>query len=147
MRWNHQWLPDRSHVTGMLSRAAVQDVKGCLAWLEREEDEFKFRMVVIAAIALVRTVGHVLAKVDVERDVRLKSVVDQRYNTWKQNRRDSRIFWEFIDEERNLILKEYDIRIDFAPMVTTPEADHAWRIGSRFFCPLSEGAYAGRDVR
>lgn len=32
-------------------------------------------------------------------------------------------------------------------MITTREADHAWRVGPNIFCPISDGAFAGTDVR
>jgi len=131
----------------MLCRLVLDDVEQCLQWLEDEPDEFRFRMVLVAAIALVRTVGHVLRNIDSRNDEKLKRVVDDKFEAWRQNREKSKVFWEFINEERNSILKEYEFRFDFAPIVTTAESDHAWRVGSNLYCPVAEGVYAGEDVR
>jgi len=131
----------------MLSIAVLDDLEHCLKWLEDESDEFRFRMVLIASVALVRTVGHVLRNVDGRHDPVLMEMITKRFDEWKRDKAKARIFWEFIDIERNSILKEYDLRFDFSPMVTTAEADHAWRIGSNLYCPVAEGTYAGEDVR
>jgi hypothetical protein len=147
MKSTYQWLPDRFRPEGMMARSVLQDVEQCLEWFDDETDEFRFRMALIAAVALVRTVGHVLKKVDGQQDPALMAIVDQRFSEWKRDRPSAKVFWEFIDAERNSILKEYDLRFDFSPMVTTAEADHAWRLGSNIYCPISEGAYAGEDVR
>ena len=86
-------------------------------------------MALVAAIALVRTVGHVLKNIDSRDDRKLKRVVDNKFETWRQNREKSKVFWYF------------------APIVTTAESEHARRIGSNLYCPVAEGVYAGEDVR
>ncbi len=144
---NYQWLPDRRRSEGTVCKSVLQDVEQCLEWLDEESDEFRFRMVLIAAVALIRTVGHVLQKVDGSRDPILMEIIMRRFRAWKQDRTKAKVFWEFIEAERNSILKEYDLRFDFAPIVTTAEADHAWRIGSNLYCPVAEGSYLGEDVR
>lgn len=147
MRPNYQWLPDCHLSEGMVCKSVLQDVEQCLEWLEEESDEFKFRMGLIAAVALIRSVGHVLQKVDGNRDPILMRIITRRFDDLKNDRANARVFWEFIEAERNLILKEYDLRFDFAPIVTTADADHAWRIGSNIYCPMADGVYAGEDVR
>jgi hypothetical protein len=147
MKSNYQWLPDRHQPTGMVCRSVLRDVEQCLEWLEEESDEFRFRMALIASVALIRTVGHVLRNVDGKQHPALMEIITRRFDQWKLDRAKARVFWEFIETERNSILKEYDLRFDFAPMVTTADADHAWRIGSNLYCPVAEGAYAGEDVR
>jgi hypothetical protein len=92
-------------------------------------------------------VGHALRKVDAARNPELKPIVEQRYTAWKADPERARIFFEFIEQERNLILKEYEVRIEFSPMITTSEATHAWRVGSNIFCPVASGYYAAQDVR
>jgi len=124
----------------------LEDVEQCIAWLDSEDDEFRFRMGLIAAVALVRAVGHVLKKVDGARDSTLTEVIDARFAAWKADRVYARIFWDFIESERNYVLKQYELRFQFSPMVTTPEADHAWRLGSAIYCPLTEGAYCGEHA-
>ena len=130
-----------------MCKSALQDVELCLEWLDEESDEFRFRMALIAAVTLIRAVGHVLSKVDGSQHPELGEIITRRFHEWKRDRIRARVFWEFIEAERNSILKEYNLRFDFAPIVTTAEADHAWRIGSNLYCPVAEGAYAGEDVR
>jgi uncharacterized phage-associated protein len=142
------WVPDGSYDDGApVSRKVLRDVQHIIEWLENEEDEFRFRTAVIAAITLLRTVGHALRKVDAARNPELKPIVEQRYAAWKADPDRARIFFEFIEQERNLILKEYEVRIEFSPMITTSEATHAWRVGSNIFCPVASGHYAAQDVR
>lgn len=88
-----------------------------------------------------------LKKVDATQNPAMMETVSRRFEEWKCDREKARVFWEFIDAERNSILKEYDFRFNFAPIVTTAQSDHAWRIGSNLYCPVAEGAYAGEDVR
>ena len=80
MRPNYQWLPDRHRLEGMASRSVLQDVEKCLEWLEDESDEFRFRMALIAAVALIRTVGHVLRKVDGSRRPALMEIISRRFD-------------------------------------------------------------------
>ena len=60
----------------------------------------------MAALALVRAVGHVLDKMDANENGP-RPGLEVAYAKWKANRDEHRIFWEFIEEERNNILKEY----------------------------------------
>ncbi|HXF26731.1 MAG TPA: hypothetical protein VN610_05630, partial [Bryobacteraceae bacterium] len=58
--------------------------------------------------ALMRAVGHVLDRMDANENGPCPGLsVDVAYAKWKANRDEHRIFWEFIEEERNNILKKY----------------------------------------
>lgn len=59
-------------------------------------------------IALLRAVGHVLAKVDSKASIEAKSAIDEAWNRLNDAKPQPKIFWEFIDAERNNILKAYD---------------------------------------
>lgn len=65
----------------------------------------------IAAITLLRTVGHVLNKVDETRSRWLKEIGKREFARIKNDRFGNLIYWEFIDAERNLVLKEYQASI------------------------------------
>ncbi len=130
-----------------MARSVLQDVSSCISWLHEETDPFRFRMAVVASIALVRAVGHVLRKVDSSNCPVFAEVVKERFESWKRDRESARIFWEFIESERNNILKEYEFRFDFSPVITTGEATHAWRVGADLYCPVVDGVYVGQDVR
>lgn len=73
--------------------------------LEDETELRRWRVLWVSAAALIRAVGHVLAKVD-GRDPVLKRVGDRFFESWKQSA-DHQIFRDFIEQERNSILKEY----------------------------------------
>ena len=63
-----------------------------------------------AVVALLRAVGHVLHKVDKPAgNVQIQQVIDAAWQTLKKLKRDSHpsIFWHFIDDERNNVLKAY----------------------------------------
>ena len=61
----------------------------------------------IGAIALLRAVGHVLNKVDTRNDSLLQTIVDKAWKRLASSKPDPTIFWQFIEKERNSILKEY----------------------------------------
>src|SRR6185312_1454897 len=95
----------------VLIRAAnevLRDREKAVQLLEEIPKPSYFEFNYVAALALVRAVGHVLDKVDAnENGPRPGLSVDVAYAKWKANRDEHRIFWEFIEEERNNILKEY----------------------------------------
>src|SRR5713226_7819790 len=101
MRSNYQWLPDRHRPEGMVCKSVLQDVEQCLEWLEEESDEFRFRMALIVAVTLIRTVGHVLRNVDGSQHPTLMEIITRRFHEWKRDRAKARVFWEFIEAERN----------------------------------------------
>jgi hypothetical protein len=67
------------------------------------------RVAWVAAVTLLRTVGHVLDKVDGARSTFLRAAVDERWVKIRQGGVEHQIFHDFIDRERNSILKEYRI--------------------------------------
>lgn len=71
------------------------------------ENGVESRVVYVASVALLRTVGHVLHKVDCNRHPEIRETVENKYRVWKRGEGKDQIFSEFIEKERNLILKEY----------------------------------------
>ena len=58
-----------------------------------------------AALAMLRAIGHVLDKVDAKaQGANFRNKLDERFRLWKQDP----IFINFIELERNNILKEYE---------------------------------------
>ena len=62
-------------------------------------------------IALLRAVGHALEKEDAESDHRLKNVQDEWWGRLKATKPDPHIFWDFIERDRNLLLKEAELTV------------------------------------
>jgi hypothetical protein len=142
-----KWIRDSLPIDGLVARSILEDADAVIEWIESEVDERRFRVMLVAAIALVRAVGHALRNTDAKNRPELRERIESVFHRWKEDKNSSRIFWEFIVPERNNILKQYEFRLQFEPMVTTAEAEHACRVGSNVFCPIADGPYAGEDVR
>lgn len=72
------------------------------------DDELpEWRLHWVSGLALLRTVGHVLAKVDALASPAHAAAVDGLWAALKADRQSSAIFWSFIEEERNNLLKTY----------------------------------------
>ncbi|WP_171167305.1 hypothetical protein [Ruegeria sp. HKCCA0370] len=65
------------------------------------------RVMYISAVTLLRVFGHVLHKVDCNKFPEIGAEVERRFQRWKKGEGRDLIFAEFIEKERNLILKEY----------------------------------------
>lgn len=66
----------------------------------------------VYGVVTLRAIGHVLDKVDGETSLRHRFTIDTVWAGWKANRRDSWVFWDFIENERNSILKNYEFGVD-----------------------------------
>jgi hypothetical protein len=62
------------------------------------------------ALALLRSVGHVLDKTDSSFSTALKTAISQWWKELKSRKSADAIFWQFVDQDRNLILKESKLR-------------------------------------
>jgi hypothetical protein len=112
-------------------------------------------------VALLRSVGHVMDRVDAVSSEGLTRNATKWWKELNASKPEPRIFWEFIDKERNLILKESEIRAGQSvtgvltgvqaqalvagqkpvpPLVETPpRAEYSYQ--------MNEGYYVGRDPR
>jgi len=61
----------------------------------------------IAGVAMLRAVGHVLQKVDAASSHRHKSLIDSNWRSWNADKDGNWIFFDFIEKERNNILKTF----------------------------------------
>ncbi len=61
----------------------------------------------MATVSLLRAVGHVLNKVDGASCPEMRAAVDEVWSEWKADKTANAIFFDFIEDERNSILKEY----------------------------------------
>lgn len=88
----------------------LEDCRGARSELVDRIQGSAWRRRWIVAVALLRAVGHVLDKVDGSRSASHKRAGVTRW--WKalgSSKPKPEIFWLFIDEERNAIVKEYEI--------------------------------------
>ena len=91
--------------------------------LQKENSYDQFRIIWVAAIAQIRAVGHVLHKVNSERNPKLKGIIEDVFIEWKNNREDNAIFWDFVENERNSVLKQYEFGFLFGPLGVIAPAD------------------------
>lgn len=88
----------------------LEDCRFALQLLEQETDLQRWRITWIAAVALIRAVGHVLHKAD-GRNMEIRVAASNLFTEWKNHREENEIFFEFIEKERNNILKEYEVNV------------------------------------
>lgn len=61
----------------------------------------------VAVLTLLRSVGHVLHYVDGETSVEYRTTIDDWWNSLKKSKPEPPIFWHFIEQARNTVLKQY----------------------------------------
>lgn len=88
------------------ARDVLEDCKVAASELRDGVVGREWRIRWITTVALLRAVGHVLRKVDAPTDTLLKSIVTEEWNRLLATKPEPEIFWLFIEDERNNILKE-----------------------------------------
>jgi len=142
------------------AREVLADCHLALQMLEEEQNPQRWRIHWAAGVALVRAVGHVLNKVD-GQDPIIRETANRRYKFWNGTSPAHRIFREFIERERNNLLKEYQINVHpfdeisvlvqavLRPVaggdpVTTAEV---LNLEDNVYRPLINGPWEGEDAR
>lgn len=77
-----------------------------------DDEHPEWRVQWVFGVAMLRTVGHVLAKVDGAISAKHSNTIKAHWERWKSAKSDNWIFWEFIEEERNNILNTYKFGVD-----------------------------------
>ena len=67
----------------------------------------------IAGVAMLRAIGHVLHKVDTAVSPHHKRVIDAAWRSWNADKDGNWIFFDFIERERNSILKTFSFGAQF----------------------------------
>lgn len=80
--------------------------------LDEADNEEMRRIHWVSSITLLRASMHVLDKVDRKKSAELSDKVREAWVELKASKPQPEIFWGFIEEERNLVLKQYEIRPD-----------------------------------
>ena len=132
------------------ARRVLSDLRVAQELLQTERSSDQFRVLWVASVALCRAVGHALQKVDSASSPQLKSAILATYKSWKSSPDLHPVFFEFNEDERNSVLKEYEfgflsgagvlsgLVLQDGLLVTLPD---------NFFCPMSDGLFAGVDCR
>lgn len=141
------------------ARQVVSDCRIALQMLNEETDLARWRIHWAAAVALIRAVGHVLDKVD-GRDKSVKAAAAELYKEWKGTAEEHQIFREFIEKERNNLLKEYQFNIhplDDVPVVVEAllqpvgggeplRMAEVFDMEENLFRPMLDGPWEGEDA-
>lgn len=130
------------------ARRALTDLETAHDLLETEERAEAFRVLWVGAIAICRAIGHVLQKVDATSSPQMARAIDSAYRGWKARPQDNPVFFEFVEEDRNAVLKEYEFGFLSGPveLVVLPSGATS-TFGDNLFVPLSDGRFAGEDCR
>src|SRR5688500_15276332 len=91
----------------MKARQVLEDCKLALQHADLAINPEDLRIRWAALVMLLRAVGHVLDKVDGRGSPRLRDAIDRRWQLWRDDRVGYSIFCDFIEEERNNVLKAY----------------------------------------
>jgi hypothetical protein len=142
------------------ARQVLDDCELALEFLEQSTTDRIWRVHWFAAVALVRTVGDVLDKVD-GRCPRYRVPVKTAYQSWKADRETSKIFWEFIKDQRDKLVHEYEsdahpddrisLLIEFGLVSATDGTTHnvheALQLDENIYRPMLSGPWEGNDAR
>ncbi|NLA82883.1 MAG: hypothetical protein GX849_08715 [Clostridiaceae bacterium] len=139
----------------MRAMLLLKDAKISLDMLEKEDDENRFRIIWLASIVILRSIGHVLAKVDADSDPKHKDVIEAWWKSIHDKKDgENAIFHKFIESERNSIVKEYEINFQDNAQLTFglfDQADMSNTVGmeefQNLYHPVMDGPYSGEDVR
>jgi len=77
-----------------------------------DDEHPEWRVHWVFGVAMLRTIGHVLAKVDSGVSPKHMQVINSHWERWKVAKDDNWVFWDFIEDERNNILKAYKFGVD-----------------------------------
>jgi hypothetical protein len=138
------------------ARNVLEDCRGALLEFTDGVQGGTWRRRWATCVVLLRTIGHALDKVDADRSPKHRSEIDSWWTGLKGTKPDPPIFWAFIDDERNLIVKEYRTRAGQG--VTVPgaviEIDARTNIQkvepprpATYQYVMNSGPFAGRDQR
>lgn len=138
------------------ARRVLRDVVAARERLEDEPGWVEWRLYWVAALALIRAVGHVLVKFDGGRSPHVRDAANELHRKWKGRSSDHAIFRNFIEQERNSILKEYEWGMSEGPVPImtilqnplTGEVKHSGvLIEENVYRPMQSGPYEGEDGR
>lgn len=125
----------------------LDDSELALELLEAESDPQRFRLYWLAAVASLRSVGHVLHKIDAATSSRHRRAIDSAYQRWKQDKHAHRIFWLFIEEERNNVLKSADPGVYPISHELSWGEDVVYEVDFDIYAPMLRGPWEGLDCR
>jgi hypothetical protein len=134
----------------MQARTVLEDCRAALDRVDSAANQQQFRLAWVALVVLLRAVGHVLQKVDAASSAATRRAIDAKWAKWNQDPENHKIFWDFIECERNNVMKEYRPGThpgDVEVVVDGAGAQDLFVLTECLFKPLLEGPFAGEDGR
>ena len=132
----------RAHEMTQTAREVLEDCRGAVEEIGGGVQGRTWRRRWVAAVVLLRTVGYVLGRIDVNISPRYKKAIDAAWSQLGQSKPQPAIFWEFIDAERNNIIHEYEVGAGQGATVHLGQnkpTEHHYLVNT--------GPFAGRDQR
>ena len=125
------------------ARIVLDDCKVALSGFTEGIQGAEWRIKWVSIVALLRAVGHVLKNVDNNRkiDPILSKIIEEQWELLKKSKPMPEIFWEFIEKERNNILKQYEIGAGQGVTINLGNKV------STYSYTVTSGPYKGRDQR
>ena len=132
-------------------KQVLKDCRHAFELLQMETKTDTFRVLWVAGVALARAVGHVLQKVDSKNDESTRNAIAKVYKSWKTNYEENSIFWDFIEDERNQVLKQYEMGFISGPINVLVDNESGeneiFNLDENLYCPLAKGKFASEDCR
>jgi hypothetical protein len=121
------------------ARAVLADCRGAVDEIAGQGPVWRRRW--ITAVVLLRAVGHVLDKVDSGKSPESKRAIESAWNALQITKPEPKIFWLFIEEARNNILKQYEMGAGQGATVSlgTGTVENIYLVNA--------GEFEGRDQR
>lgn len=135
------------------ARLVLDDCRGALSELIDGLQGTVWRRRWITCVILLRAVGHVLKNVDANACGALKSEISAAFEQIKQTKPCPIIFWEFIEKERNHIVKQYKFNAGQGIRITGGEAGYnesgklvySSQGSIEFLYKINSGPFEGRN--
>ena len=132
----------------------LEDCRIALRMLDEEEAEDRWRILWVAAMTLIRSVGHVLLS-EADKDPDLKERVSKLFKEHWESKKSHPIFWRFIKAERDSLLKEGIANIYSSDSFTLVVEEllgqrvtaTQFSLDGNLFRPIEEGPWIGQDAR
>lgn len=91
------------------AREVLEDCRIAVRRLTEGVAGKEWRIAWVTSVALLRAVGHVLRNVDSKSSLAMAQAIETAWQGLSATKPEPKIFWQFIEEERNNILKEYQL--------------------------------------
>ena len=134
------------------ARLVLQDCRHALAEFTTEVHGARWRIVYMSNVALLRVVYHVLETRDVPTTPRFKPAFEKWKTGLLRTKPSPEIYWEFIVNERNQLLKEYTatpVSNTLLPEITfnlsTGKTENLGPVRQQYV--MAEGHFAGQEQR